>query len=649
VSGSSEPLAMIEAHSESPASTDQLKRSHRWLAALVVGLLVVALSTIAVVPFFFMGQDESGTARGLRQPTTHDMFLHFDQMRSFYEGLRSGEVYPRWEADTNRGFGAPTTSYYPPGVYYVTALGYLLTGDWTAALLIAQWLMMAASGLALYGYARRLMSRAAALVAMAAYVLGPYHLLDQYQRGAIAELLGFVWMPLLLMAGERLIGKSKVKSKKAKEEGSEGGSPAERGSKVLGLTMELRWVVVLGVSYGLFVWSHPPTAYQFSLGYVVGMGVLALLRRDAGGLFKIALGVLLGVALAAAYIIPAVVEQDLIHKDYILTSWPYHNTYVFVHDIFNARNFVDFYRRINALWAFGLASTILCGAALLGAGDNSKTRPMNEAARGFRRLFAFFERDGAVSAALKQNVLMWMVMGLFVSFMMHKISRPIGQHIPKIEIGIFTWRMLGISALVAALLAGACWQAASVALQRQQKKALIVFAGLSLMILIGGAAFSLLSVCLPAKQASVFVPEVEHLNNATLPATAPGDPEEMPDDVPPAELAEENGMVTVEEWKPEHRAVRVELTERDQLWIRAFNFPGWTATVDGEPAKIITGEDLGDIQINLEAGAHEVRVDFLDTPVRRNSERVTLIAFALVIVMATLSLVLGRKRIASAS
>ena len=42
------------------------------------------------------------------------------------------------------------------------------------------------------------------------------------------------------------------------------------------------------------------------------------------------------------------------------------------------------------------------------------------------------------------------LLGLFVSLMMHKISRPLGQHIPKIEIGIFTWRMLAMTTLVTA-------------------------------------------------------------------------------------------------------------------------------------------------------------------------------------------------------
>src|SRR5205085_11210693 len=151
------------------------------------------------------------------------------------------------------------------------------------------------------------------------------------------------------------------------------------------------------------------------------------------------------------------------------------------------------------------------------------------------------------------------------------------------EIGSFTWRMLAMTTLVMALLAGACWQAASNALGQLRKKAGAAFATLSLMIVMGGAAFSLLSVCLPMAKAPLFEPEPEHLNPAMLPATAPVSLEELPDEVPPAELAEDNGEVAVVRWEPEHRLVRATLTEANQLWIRTFNFPNWTATVDGEP------------------------------------------------------------------
>src|SRR5215467_627752 len=141
---------------------------------LLVALLCVGLSAIAVVPFFFMGRAEVDKGSfELRMPTTHDMFLHYDQMRSFYNGLAAGEVYPRWEEETNRGFGAPTTSYYPPGIYYLTSAFYRTVHDWLKTLLWTHLVMMLASAAAIYLYARRSMSRVPALVAMAAYVCMP--------------------------------------------------------------------------------------------------------------------------------------------------------------------------------------------------------------------------------------------------------------------------------------------------------------------------------------------------------------------------------------------------------------------------------------------------------------------------------------------
>src|SRR5438552_14505462 len=190
----------------SAAEKGRLTAGNQRNTKLLIALLCIGLSAFAVVPFFFMGRSETGgDAFELRMPTTHDMFLHYDQMRSFYNGLAAGEIYPRWEEETNRGFGAPTTSYYPPGVYYLTSAFYAVTRDWVRALLDAHLVMMIAAAAAFYIYARQVMCRAAAVAAMAAYVFLPYHLVDQYQRGAIAELLGFVWMPLMLLFGERLM------------------------------------------------------------------------------------------------------------------------------------------------------------------------------------------------------------------------------------------------------------------------------------------------------------------------------------------------------------------------------------------------------------------------------------------------------------
>jgi hypothetical protein len=274
------------------------------------------------------------------------------------------------------------------------------------------------------------------------------------------------------------------------------------------------------------------------------------------------------------------------------------------------------------LWVIGCVVIVVAGGALL----------------VFTR-----QADGSASR-LKHRLILWLALGCLASFMMHRVSMPIGKLIPKIEIGVFTWRMLSITTLVVSLLAGACAQVAIQAIKDGERKALTICGSLCLLILIGGATFSALFVVAPTRFASVFVPEEEHLNPTMIPITAPGDLEELPDDVPPAELSEGNGEVVVEQWKPEHRAMKVRLEEADQLWVRAFNFPGWTATVDGQLAQITSGEELGDIQIDLEAGTHEIRLDFLDTPVRRKAEMVTIASFGLLILMVVVPLFLPPRR-----
>jgi hypothetical protein len=567
---------------------------------LLIALLCIVLSAFAVVPFFFMGQSEAGISSfELRMPTTHDMFLQYDQMRSFYNGLAAGEIYPRWEEDTNRGFGAPTTSYYPPGVYYLTSVFYAVTGDWLRALLNAHLAMMIAAAAALYIYARTVMGRGAAVAAMAAYIFLPYHTVDQYQRGAMAELLVFVWMPLLLLFGERLMN-----------------APAQTKQRSAVFSF-----VGLAASYGAFLWSHPPTAYQFTLGFGVYVIVLGVMRKEWKGLVAVGGAMALGIGLASVYLMPAAIERNLIHKEYITDTWPYHKTYIFVHDLYNADVHSGFFKLIDSIWIAGTAVIVLAAVTLL-----------------------WLKRRTLISTpALKHRVLLWVILGGLASFMMTSVSMPVGKLIPMIDIGVFTWRMLSITTLVVALLGGAFTQAAIDATGRGARSDRLLFGTLAALIIIGGAGISAVAVARPMLDSAVFEPEPEHLNWATIPSSAPADPLELPDDVPQAELAtEDNGDALVEEWKPQHRVVRAEPQDDDEIRIRTFNFPGWTAAVDGKQVPIRSSPELGNMEIDVPAGAHRLTLDFLETKVRRNFRIVSLCSFVALIVLCLVPL--ARKR-----
>lgn len=612
-------------------STDKSRDRQETRARLLVAIACVAFSALAVVPFFFMGASPAEDAFQLRMPVTHDMHLHYDQMKSFHEGLKAGELYPRWEEDTNRGFGAPTTSYYPPAIYYLTSFFYWVAGDWTRSLLLVHLVMMIASGAAIYLCARRAMSRSAATVAMISYIMLPYHLIDQYHRAALAELLGFVWMPLILLFADQLI--------RSRDEDEDTRSRASRW---------LTGGAGLAASVGAFVWSHPPTAYQFFLAFGLAALVMAWMRRDAKGLAITAFACILGLALAAAYLYPAAVEQDFIRHEYVSESWPYHGSYVFVHDLPYAQYHRGFFNMIDATWVFGTVAIALGAVALM----------------------ALRRKD----RSLGECVIAWTVVGAFAGFMMTKLSYPLGRLIPKIDIGVFTWRMLSMTTLAAALIAGACAQVARDARDESQRLKKILTGSLAAFVLIGGMIFGLSANHATQLRAPAFVPEMEHFNDAMIPRSSPSNPRELPQ-VEKAELVEGSGEISIERWEPQHRIIRADVKADDRLMIRTFNFPGWTSAVDGKPVSISEGEalriestdgkqwlvralthkadsdevrvtgrePLGDMIIDLETGSHLIELDYTGTASQRAGGLVSAFSFIALIAVAIVGFIIRSR------
>lgn len=640
-------------------------------AKSTVALLWICLSVVAVVPFFFMGRSDPGGALALKMPQTNDMNLHYEQMKSFYKGLSAGEIYPRWEEDTNRGFGAPTMSYYPPGVYYITSAFYSILGDWTRALLAVHLLIMLCSSAAIYVCARQWMSRFATSIVMAAYVFLPYRMVDLYVRGAIAELWGFVWMPLMLFFGERLFRRFRFDNPtgndsvaKRIQSGNQGHLPGWRA---------LLNISGLATSYGAFIWMHPPTAYQFSLAFGLFLLVLSWRRRDLRGLLYAGAALALGLTLSAAYVYPAAIGQDLIRHEYVSKTWPYHSSYVLMHNLFNIDSHNAVSKLTDSIWIFGSIMILICTITLMAKTSVSKS----------------------ASLRLREQVVLWTVLAGFASLLMTRLSYPIGRFIPKIEIGIFAWRMLSIAGLGVVLLTGACVQAVLNTETARQKPRLLGYRSLAIVVALGGTVFGISLIAARGFSARPsFVPSATHVNSATIPRSANEDVLALPI-VERAELAEDNGSVSIDRWEPHHRSMRVELSRPDRLLVRTFDFPGWSAIVDGKPAEIIRGEalrlklnedtktlavngreravgmnndfealvrttgshgditqangeaikivgaeQLGDINLNLPAGVHQIELEFINTATTRTGLLTTASSSSIVALMVLGALIL---------
>ncbi|MEW6129160.1 MAG: hypothetical protein AB1757_19125 [Acidobacteriota bacterium] len=578
---------------------EETKPKKRFGPRLKVVLLCLGLSVLTALPFHIMGRrDAQGLFWKIGMPITHDMHLHYEQMKSFYQGLSAGKIYPRWEEDTNLGFGAVTTSYYPPAIYYLTSLFYFLFSNWIIAILLTHLSLMIASGLAMYWYAREYFSVKAASVAMAAYILLPYHLVDQYQRGAIAELLGFIWMPLMMIFADRLMRNRE--------------SPFTLNSTTL------LHMAGLAASYGAFLWSHPPTAFQFSMGFGLYVLLQTYFKKNWRSLIYVGCGIGLGALLSAAYMLPAFLERHFVRSEYIAKTWPYHGTYIFVHDLPYLDGNRGFFILLDAVWIFSTFVILLCG------------------------IFFIFERK-TLNKAFQRQVWSWIAIGCFVSFMMVKPSQFIGKWIPGIEIGVFTWRMLGIATFICALIGGACIHIAGGILRRAnfERTAAVFLAGL---IFVCGTTLSFFAVIRPMVYAPLFIPEKEHWNFATLPIQAPEFPFEDLPRIDRATLASSynetaNGEVQIEKWQPELRLLRVKLNSSDKLQIRTFNFPGWVASIENREIPIITGKTLGEINLELPPGEYQLRLEFTDTPVRQRAELITIGAFIILIALLAISFI----------
>jgi len=487
---------------------------------------------------------------------------------------------------------------------------------------------MVASAAAIYLYARRTLSGTAALVAMTCYTILPYRLIDQYQRGALAELLGFVWMPLILLFVEQLFDRPcsrSVFADRSLEQPTKGETIVTGCPTGWRRSMIRRAAAVAGLAlvYGAFLWSHPPTAFQFSIVLALFIPLLALARKNWHGIPLAGAGIALGLLLSSAYLYPAYLEKNLIHNEFIAENWPYRESYVFLHTQYMDEH-RPFFNLINTTWAVNLAIILVCVAVVL----------------------ILRHRNGSRPNWPRRQAALWAAVGIFASFMMTVFSDPIGRRVPMVDIGVFSWRMLGITTLAAALLTGAVADFRNRPLRRRSVKPWAAWATVSLLILCV-AGFTVVAVLSPVWNGVLFVPEIEHLNPTMVPRTAPDDPEDLPV-VEPVQLDQDAGEVRVKRWLPQHREIDARLTGSDTLWIRTFNYPGWTATVDGSPAALETGEDLGDIRLDLDPGDHRIVLDFLETPIRRRGRIATLASFAIVcsilIAAAITNIFLRRRR-----
>jgi hypothetical protein len=517
--------------------------THEWSGLL----LLVALSVLLFLPVFF-------------NPALNgdDAAQHYWWSKEFIHELGKGNLYPRWLSGAYGGRGSPVMMYYPPVPFYAASLFYAVIREPLLSLYWGCWLGLTVSGITMYFYSRTLLSQKASLLAAAFYLTAHYHLFDFYQRLAQHEFWAFAWVPLLLYGINKL-------------------------------NTENHWRPILSVAsgYALLLMTHLPTALMitFLLPFY-----LLILTRNVRRLAYIAAGLVLGVGMAAIFLLPFLLERSHL-KDLgpRAANQSFRAGFLFenLNEAFrqiplpSSGNFNLFLLAGDWMAVGFLALLLVCTIVIW----KSEFR-QNQAVRG-----------------------LW-VITIFGLLMTTRLTTPLWRFVPQVRNIQFPIRWFSMVSLGAALLAAL---AVSIALRRLQSSYLQAL-GLAVVIALN-LLISWFIIARAPLQPELFQKRISSYTDVREYHPKWWDQQRHTElDAAPAVLISGKATVRPVDEEGISQSYRVTAEEDSLLKFRTLYFPGWQAQLDGQSVTVSPNEE-GHIQVTVTPGEHLLTLEFKDIPV----------------------------------
>lgn len=493
------------------------------------------------IPFFFRGT-----------PSGHDVEFHLYSWLEVLSQWKHGIVYPRWAGLAHFAYGEPRFIFYPPASWI---LGAALTAifPWTLVASIYIWIVLVAAGASVFLLARQWLDRRDATFAAVLYAVNPYHLVIIYWRSAFAELLASSLLPLLLLLLLR-----------ADEKG-------RRVTLSLALLLGCAWL------------TNAPAAVMIHYSLALLMIIIASQRRSPRVLLVGTTAMLLGAALAAFYLLPAIYEQKWVNIAEAVSagSRPLDN-FLFIHtpdadhDVFN--------RVIS--W-IAVAEILLTFAAAWAA--------RTWAARTW----------GSRNRELWYTLVAW---AAACAVLMLSISSPVWSALPKLRFMQFPWRWLLCLGIPFALLI-------VLGVRRWATRVTIYLAMLCVLSLVWER------IQPPWWDNAADLHEMQ--NNMAAGVGYEGTDEYTPVGADASFVDKSARRVTVvgpahaairvSDWSAERKLFTAEMSSPDNLALHLFNYPAWRVEVNGRRVEAGTREGTGQMLVPVEPGANRVQITFVRT------------------------------------
>jgi len=504
-------------------------------------LIIIASASAMVMPFFFCGN-----------PSGHDFEFHLNSWMEVLAHWKQGILFPGWAGLAHFGYGEARFIFYPPLSWTLgAALGAVL--PWKAVPGAYIWIALSLSGLAMFVLAREWLTNHDAIFASILYIANPYYIVIVYWRSAMAELLAGALLPLLLLVVLR--------------------SKEKRGQMIRPLALIVAAAWLTNIPAAVMVTYSLGLLLVFAASFerkprILGDGVLALL---------------LGVGLAAFYLLPVLHEQNWVNITQVLSPGvrPQDNF------LFTITDDAD-HNRFNWIVSAVAASQIIVAAAAA--------------------LFAQRKLRKLPQTKFSQTCWMLIAWTTLACLLMFPFTLPAWNSFPELRFVQLPWRWLLCVNVGLAVLVTIAWQ-------RWLPRILLLTAMLGLLLFV--------SRSFQPPWWDTVADIAEMLDNQVTGQGYEGTDEYVPAHADASEVKQDAPLVSfighnsahfqTQQWTVESKTFSVSTEMPGQVAVRLFNYPAWKSKVNGQQVPVETQAKTGQMLIPVHTGENRIQITFTTT------------------------------------
>ena len=235
--------------------------------------LLVLLIIISLLPLFSMlraGTYQSG-----------DLSAHVLWTMSFSKILLTEHIIPKWTPEFYAGFGDPYFSfaYFLP--YLLGSIFHFIGFSFLASLKLLMGISFILSGVFMYIFVKDDLGEKAAFTAGIFYLFAPFHLVNMHFQVTIAMTLSYMFLPINLFLTKKII-----------------------------LNPKSKWLISFSISETLFILSHQVTSLIFlPINILYALYLVKDKNQRVNKLLKFFTSLFFGLLLSAFYWLPILIES----------------------------------------------------------------------------------------------------------------------------------------------------------------------------------------------------------------------------------------------------------------------------------------------------------------------------------------------------